>query len=78
MGNYVDQSETCMIVLCASIYMEYLHTYANVTIWNQMLYEPSSYENLGDSMEGVEVIVECGESVGKTWKKYGGNLNFKF
>ena len=42
-----------------------------------MLYEPSSYENLGDSMEGMEVIVECGENGEKTWKEYGGNLNFK-
>ena len=58
--NYVDQSETCMIVLCASIYMEYLHTYANVG----HMYETKCYMNLVltkiqvSSIEEMEIIVE--------------------
>ena len=42
---YVDQSEACMIVLCATIYMEHAHTCVDLAIWNQMLYEPCSWQD---------------------------------
>ena len=34
---YVDQSETCMIVLCATIYMEHAHICVDLAIWTLFL-----------------------------------------
>ena len=47
-----------MIVLCANIYMEYLHTYADVGVCNQMLMNLVLTKIQVSSMEGMEVIVE--------------------